>query len=490
MEMSAMHDRQSLARAFRQLLPDECVIFREEELIPYECDGLSAYRQVPLIVLIPYTTDQVEGILKYCNLHQVPVVARGSGTGLSGGALPHEQGVLLSLARLNQILEVDCDNMQARVQPGVRNLAVSEAVKVHGLYYAPDPSSQIACSIGGNVAENAGGVHCLKYGLTLHNVLQVAMITIDGEKVILGCGGYDAPGLDLLTLITGSEGMLGVVVEVLVKLLPIPERQQVVLAAFDDIETAGDAVAEIIAQGILPAGLEMMDNLSIRAAEDFVHAGYPTDAQAILLCEVDGTDDEVSEEILLVRKILLQSGATQVRTAVDEQERIKFWAGRKNAFPAVGRLSPDYYCMDGTIPRSQLGKVLKMIGEMSERYKLRCANVFHAGDGNLHPLILYDANNPGELEKAETFGGEILELCVAVGGTITGEHGVGMEKINQMCAQFPDEALQTFHAVKGVFDPHSLLNPGKAIPTLARCAEFGAMHVHAGKLRFPELERF
>ncbi|MEL0586760.1 MAG: FAD-linked oxidase C-terminal domain-containing protein [Candidatus Thiodiazotropha sp. (ex. Lucinoma kazani)] len=485
-----MHDRQSLARAFRNLLPDECVIFHEEELIPYECDGLSAYRQVPLIVLIPYTTDQVEGILKYCNLHQVPVVARGSGTGLSGGALPHEQGVLLSLARLNQILEVDCYNMQARVQPGVRNLAVSEAVKVHGLYYAPDPSSQIACSIGGNVAENAGGVHCLKYGLTLHNVLQVTMITIDGEKVILGCGGYDAPGLDLLTLITGSEGMLGVVVEVLVKLLPIPERQQVVLAAFDDIETAGDAVAEIIAQGILPAGLEMMDNLSIRASEDFVHAGYPTDAQAILLCEVDGTDDEVSEEILQVREILLQAGATQVRTAVDEQERTRFWAGRKNAFPAVGRLSPDYYCMDGTIPRSQLGKVLKMIGEMSERYKLRCANVFHAGDGNLHPLILYDANNTGELEKAETFGGEILELCVAVGGTITGEHGVGMEKINQMCAQFPDEELQTFHDVKGVFDPHSLLNPGKAIPTLARCAEFGAMHVHAGKLRFPELERF
>ncbi|MCU7921847.1 MAG: FAD-binding protein [Candidatus Thiodiazotropha sp. (ex Dulcina madagascariensis)] len=485
-----MHDRQTLARAFQQLLPSDCVIFREEELIPYECDGLSAYRRVPLIVLLPYTADQVEAILKFCHRKQIPVVARGAGTGLSGGALPHQQGVLLSLARLNKILEINAENMQARVQPGVRNLAVSEAARPHGLYYAPDPSSQIACSIGGNVAENAGGVHCLKYGLTLHNVLQLTLITIDGEKITLGTGGLDAPGLDLLTLITGSEGMLGVVVEVRVKLLPIPTCQQVVLAAFDDVETAANAVAEIIAHGILPAGLEMMDNLSIRASEDFVHAGYPTDAEAILLCEVDGVDDEVAEEIGRVRQILLKSGAAQVRTAADEQERIRFWAGRKNAFPAVGRLSPDYYCMDGTIPRSQLGKVLKHIGEMSDRYGLRCANVFHAGDGNLHPLILYDANIPGELEQAERFGGEILELCVAVGGTITGEHGVGVEKINQMCAQFTDQELETFHAVKAVFDPHNLLNPGKAIPTLNRCAEFGAMHVHAGKLRFPELERF
>jgi glycolate oxidase len=485
-----MHDRPTLAREFRRMLPEECVIYREEELIPYECDGLSAYRKVPLIVLLPYTAEQVEAILRHCHQRGVPVVARGSGTGLSGGALPHEQGVLLSLARLNRILGIDSENMQARVQPGVRNLAVSEAAKPHGLYYAPDPSSQIACSIGGNVAENAGGVHCLKYGLTLHNVLEVTLITIDGERLTLGTGGLDAPGLDLLTLITGSEGMLGVVVEVLVKLLPIPQRQQVVLAAFDDIETAGNAVAEIIAKGILPAGLEMMDNLSIRAAEDFVHAGYPTDAAAILLCEVDGEEAEVSEEIARVGEILQQSGATEVRMARDEQERIRFWAGRKNAFPAVGRISPDYYCMDGTIPRRQLGRVLKMIGEMSRRYGLRCANVFHAGDGNLHPLILYDANNPGELERAEAFGGEILELCVAVGGTITGEHGVGMEKIDQMCAQFRDEELETFHAVKSVFDPHTLLNPGKAIPTLNRCAEFGAMHVHAGKLRFPELERF
>ena len=484
------HNRQSLAAAFQEMLPSDCVIFREEELVPFECDGLSAYRKVPLIVLLPCTEEQITSYLIFCHREKIPVVARGAGTGLSGGALPHEQGVLLSLARLNRIVEVDPVNRLARVQPGVRNLAVSDAAKPYGLYYAPDPSSQIACSIGGNVAENAGGVHCLKYGLTLHNVLQVTLITMDGERLTLGTTGLDGPGLDLLTLITGSEGMLGVVIEVVVKLLPAPERQQVTLAAFDDIETAGNAVADIIAKGILPAGLEMMDNLSLRASEDFVHAGYPTDAAAILLCEVDGVDEEVSEEIMRVREILLNAGATEVRTAKDEQERTRFWAGRKNAFPAVGRLAPDYYCMDGTIPRNQLGKVLKMIGEMSERYGLRCANVFHAGDGNLHPLILYDANNPGELEKAEEFGGEILELCVAVGGTITGEHGVGLEKINQMCAQFPDPELEIFHAVKAVFDPQGLLNPGKAIPTLARCAEFGAMHVHAGKLRFPELERF
>ncbi|MET0052872.1 MAG: FAD-linked oxidase C-terminal domain-containing protein [Candidatus Thiodiazotropha sp.] len=483
-------DRQTLARAFQQMLPEDCVIYREEELIPFECDGLSAYRRVPLIVLLPTDEQQVATILRYCLEREIPLVARGAGTGLSGGALPHEQGVLLSLARLNRILEINPNDRIARVQPGVRNLAVSEAAKPHGLYYAPDPSSQIACSIGGNVAENAGGVHCLKYGLTLHNVLQVTLITISGERLTLGTRALDGPGLDLLTLITGSEGMLGVVVEVVVKLLPIPERQQVVLAAFDDIETAGDAVAAIIAQGILPAGLEMMDSLSIQAAEDFVHAGYPIDAAAILLCEVDGANEEVSDEIMRVRRILMASGATRVMTARDDQERMRFWAGRKNAFPAVGRLAPDYYCMDGTIPRNQLGKVLKRIGEMSQRYGLHCANVFHAGDGNLHPLILYDANQPGELEKAEHFGAEILELCVAVGGTITGEHGVGLEKIDQMCTQFQEDELEIFHAVKAVFDPLGLLNPGKAIPTLARCAEYGAMHVHAGKLRFPELERF
>jgi glycolate oxidase len=488
--LQRQRQRQRLANTFLELLPEDAVIYREEELIPYECDGLSAYRHLPLIVLLPYDADQVETILKVCHREQVPVVARGTGTGLSGGALPHEDGVLLSLARLNRIIEIDTENLQARVQPGVRNLAISDAAKPYGLYYAPDPSSQIACSIGGNVAENAGGVHCLKYGLTVHNVLEITFITIDGERLTIGGASLDSPGFELMALFTGSEGMLGVVVEVLVKLLPIPERQQVALAAFEDVETAGKAVAEIIARGILPAGLEMMDNLSIRASEDFVHAGYPVEAAAILLCEVDGSSAEVSEEILKVRRILLESGATEVRTASDDQERLRFWAGRKNAFPAVGRISPDYYCMDGTIPRKQLAMVLSKIGEMSQRYGLRCANVFHAGDGNLHPLILYDANIPGELEKAEAFGGEILELCVAAGGTITGEHGVGLEKINQMCAQFPDEELEVFHAVKAVFDPHNLLNPGKAIPTLARCAEFGAMHVHAGQLRFPELERF
>jgi len=482
--------RAALAAALLRLLPADAVLFREEELIPYECDGLSAYRHVPLLVLLPHTTEQVQAILRYCHAERIPVVARGAGTGLSGGALPHEEGVLLSLARLNRILEVDPDNMQARVQPGVRNLAISEAAKPHGLYYAPDPSSQIACSIGGNVAENAGGVHCLKYGLTVHNLLEVKLLTMDGELITLGGAGLDGPGLDMLALITGSEGMLGLVVEARIKLLPIPERRQVALAAFDDVETAGNAVARIIAMGILPAGLEMMDNLALRAAEEFAHAGYPTDAAAILLCEVDGGSAEVSEQILQVRKILLEAGAREVRTAADEAERLRFWAGRKNAFPAVGRISPDYYCMDGTIPRHQLARVLREIDGMSRRHGLRCANVFHAGDGNLHPLILYDANQPGELERAERFGGEILELCVAVGGTITGEHGVGLEKIDQMCAQFPDPELSLFHAVKAVFDPLGLLNPGKAIPTLARCAEFGAMHVHAGQTRFPELERF
>jgi len=491
----ASHDpraarRGELAQRFASILPPASVLHKPEELIPYECDGLSAYRRVPLLVLLPDTVAQVQAVLRLCRDLDVPVVARGAGTGLSGGALPHEDGVLLSLARFNRILEIDPDNGWARVQPGVRNLAISEAARPYGLYYAPDPSSQIACSIGGNVAENAGGVHCLKYGLTVHNLLEVTVVTIDGELVKLGGSGFDGPGYDLLALLTGSEGMLGVVVEALVKLLPIPERAQVVLAAYSSIEAAGKAVADIIAEGILPAGLEMMDNPAIRAAEDFVHAGYPTEASAILLCEVDGTNEEVSEEVMRVRSLLLESGASEVRTARDEGERQRFWAGRKSAFPAVGRLSPDYYCMDGTIPRKHLARVLGAIAEMSEEVGLRVANVFHAGDGNLHPLILYDANRPGELERAEELGGRILELCVAVGGTITGEHGVGLEKINQMCVQFPSAELETFHAVKAAFDPGGLLNPGKAIPTLARCAEFGAMHVHHGELPFPELERF
>jgi len=482
--------RAALARRFRAFVDDAHILTSAEELRPYECDGLSAYRHVPLIVVLPGTAAEVQSVLRVCHELKVPVVARGAGTGLSGGALPHERGVLLSLARFNQILDLDVANCRARVQPGVRNLAISEAAKPHGLYYAPDPSSQIACSIGGNVAENAGGVHCLKYGLTVNNILMIKMVTIEGELVTIGGGGLDGPGFDLLALMTGSEGMLGVVVEVMVKLLPIPERAQVVLAAFDDVVRAGKAVADVIAAGILPAGLEMMDNPAIRAAEDYVHAGYPTDAAAILLCEVDGSNAEVSEDISRVRSLLLASGAIEVRTATDDLERARFWAGRKAAFPAVGRISPDYYCMDGTIPRRQLPHVLEQIGRLSDEYGLKVANVFHAGDGNLHPLILYDANIPGELEKTEEFGGRILELCVAAGGTITGEHGVGMEKINQMCVQFPPEELTVFHTLKQVFDPDGLLNPGKAIPTLARCAEFGAMHVHHGNLKFPHLERF
>ena len=482
--------REQLATQLREVVAGHHVLSATEELKPYECDGLAAYQVVPLLVVLPGSVEEVQAVLKVCHAERVAVVARGAGTGLSGGALPHEDGVLLSLARLNEIISIDADNCCARVQPGVRNLAISEAAKPHGLYYAPDPSSQIACSIGGNVAENAGGVHCLKYGLTVNNLLAVEMITIDGERVTFGGGGLDGPGYDLLALITGSEGMLGVVVEVTVKLLPIPQRAQVALAAFDQVETAGRAVADIIAAGILPAGLEMMDNPSIRASEDFVHAGYPIDAAAILLCEVDGGNEEVSEDIARVRQRLLDSGATEVRTADNDAQRARFWAGRKAAFPAVGRISPDYYCMDGTIPRKHLPRVLAEIARFSEESGLRVANVFHAGDGNLHPLILYDANNPGELELAEQVGGRILELCVEVGGTITGEHGVGLEKINQMCAQFPPEELQLFHDVKAVFDPHGLLNPGKAVPTLNRCAEFGAMHVHAGDLRFPHLERF
>ena len=472
------------------IVSSDSVLFEKEDLKPYECDGLSAYRAIPLVVVLPETIEQVQKVLGLCHHYSVPVVARGAGTGLSGGALPHEQGVLLSLAKFKSIIEINPERRIARVQPGVRNLAISEAADHFGLYYAPDPSSQIACTIGGNVAENSGGVHCLKYGLTVHNIQQIKIITIEGEILTIGGSGLDSAGYDLLALMTGSEGMLGVIVEVTVKLLPKPERAQVLLAAFDDVVKAGEAVGNIIAAGIIPAGLEMMDRLAISAAEDFVHAGYPLDAEAILLCELDGTNEEVSEHVLKVRDVFKNSGATEVRTAKDENERLTFWKGRKAAFPAVGRLSPDYYCMDGTIPRKQLPKVLESIATLSKEYELPVANVFHAGDGNLHPLILYDANNPGELERTEEFGGKILELCVAVGGTITGEHGVGMEKINQMCVQFDRLELSQFHAVKAAFDPDGLLNPGKAVPTLHRCAEFGAMHVHKGELPFPELERF
>lgn len=483
-------DKQGLINALIGALPDLDLLYRSEDLKPYECDGLSAYRTTPLLVALPRHLDEVQTILRICHQRHVPVVPRGAGTGLSGGALPLAQGVLLVLARFNQILHIDPQARVARVQPGVRNLAISQAAAPFGLYYAPDPSSQIACSIGGNVAENAGGVHCLKYGLTVHNLVKLEVLTVAGEPLTLGSDALDGPGFDLLALFTGSEGMLGVVTEVTVRLLPRPQVAKVLLAAFDSVENAGRAVADIIAAGIIPGGLEMMDNLAIRAAEDFIHAGYPVAAEAILLCELDGVEADVHEDCERVRKVLEAAGATEVRQALDEAERVRFWAGRKNAFPAVGRISPDYYCMDGTIPRRELPGVLKGIAALSAEYGLRVANVFHAGDGNMHPLILFDANQAGELERAEALGGRILEMCVAVGGSITGEHGVGREKINQMCAQFNADELTVFHAIKAAFDPSGLLNPGKNIPTLHRCAEFGAMHVHHGQLPFPDLERF
>ena len=479
-----------LVQALLALLPADSVLYADEDMYPYECDGLSAYRQLPWVTVLPHTVAQVQAIMRLCYQHHLPVVARGAGTGLSGGALPHPHGVLLSLAKLKSILSVDVLGRTARVQPGVRNLAISQAVAMHGLYYAPDPSSQIACTIGGNVAENSGGVHCLKYGLTVHNVLQIKLVTVEGDLLVVGSEALDMAGYDLLALLTGSEGMLGVIVEVTVRLLAIPEQAQVVLAAFDDVEKAAAAVAEIIAAGIIPAGLEMMDKVAINAAEDYAHAGYPRDAEAILLCELDGVREDVADQIARVQIILAEVGATEIRLAADEQARALLWKGRKSAFPAVGRLSPDYYCMDGTIPRRHLPAVLRGINALSRQYGLAVANVFHAGDGNLHPLILYDANNVGELERVEAFGGKILQLCVEVGGSITGEHGVGIEKINQMCVQFSSAELTQFHAIKHAFDPEGLLNPGKAVPTLHRCAEFGAMHIHHGQTPFPDLERF
>ena len=482
--------QQRVAQALRAFLPEAAVLYAPEDVKPYECDGLSAYRQVPMVVALPATEEEVARVIRVCGEFDVPVVARGAGTGLSGGALPLGNGVLLSLAKLMRILDIDPLARTARVQPGVRNLAISEAAAPHGLYYAPDPSSQIACTIGGNVAENSGGVHCLKYGLTVHNVLQVRMVTMDGEVVTIGSLAPDTQGYDLLALLTGSEGLLGVITEITVKLLPRPQCAQVVMAAFDTVEAAGSAVANVIAAGIIPAGLEMMDQPATVAVEHFVHAGYPTDVAGILLCESDGTPEEVADEIARVREVMEQSGATLIRISQNDAERLRFWAGRKAAFPAVGRISPDYYCMDGTIPRKRLPEVLRRIAELEREYGLRCANVFHAGDGNLHPLILFDANQPDELQRAEAFGGAILELCIAVGGTITGEHGVGVEKIGHMCVQFRAAELEAFHRVKHAFDERGLLNPGKAVPTLARCAEFGRMHVHAGQEKFPELPRF
>jgi glycolate oxidase len=482
--------KRQVVAALLAALPAHGVLHEEEDTRPYECDGLSAYRQLPMVVALPENEAQVIAVLNICRELDVPIVPRGAGTGLSGGAMPMAQGVVLSTARLNRILRLDPLARLAVVQPGVRNLAISEAAAAHKLYYAPDPSSQIACSIGGNVAENSGGVHCLKYGLTVHNVMRVRMVTMEGEVMELGNEALDAPGLDLLALFIGSEGMLGVVTEVTVKLVPKPQMARVILASFDNVVTGGDAVASVIAAGIIPAGLEMMDKTSSRMVEPFVKAGYDTEAEAILLCESDGTPQEVEEEIAHMTQVLQASGATAIMVSNSEAERLKFWSGRKNAFPAAGRISPDYYCMDGTIPRKQLGRVLSGITQMEVKYGLRCANVFHAGDGNLHPLILFDANQPDELHRAELFGAEILELCVEVGGTITGEHGVGMEKINSMCVQFSDAERELFLAVKRAFDPPFLLNPDKGIPSLHRCAEYGKMHVKAGRLAFPDLPRF
>ena len=480
----------ALVAALRAALPAHCVLAGVEQTRPYECDGLSAFRQLPVAVCLPETEQQVQQALRICREHDVPVVARGSGTSLSGGAMPHASGVVLSLARLNRILSVDPLARTARVQPGVRNLAISEAAAPHGLYYAPDPSSQIACSIGGNIAENSGGVHCLKYGLTVHNVLRVRGLTIDGEIIELGSAALDGPGLDLLALSIGSEGMLMVVTEALVKLVPKPQLARVVMASFDDVAKAGDAVAAIIGAGIIPAGLEMMDRKASAAVEPFVKAGYDLSAEAILLAESDGSPEEVEEEIERMMTVLRDAGATALVVSRSEAERLRFWSGRKNAFPAAGRISPDYYCMDGTIPRKNLGRMLVAISEMEQTYQLRCMNVFHAGDGNLHPLILFDANQPGEWERADRFGADILELCVELGGTVTGEHGVGIEKINSMCVQFSPAEREAFFALKRAFDPPGLLNPGKGIPTLARCAEYGKMHVHGGRVAFPDIERF
>ena len=450
---------------------------------------MTTKKVLPRYVALPDSIDEVQATVKLCYEHNIPLVARGAGTGLSGGAMPHAEGVLLSLAKLNRILEIDLENLCARVEPGVTNLAISESVRSEGLYYAPDPSSQIACTIGGNVAENAGGVHCLKYGLTVHNVIKLKVVAPSGELYDVGSTGFDAAGFDLLALLHGSEGMLGIVVEVTVGLLAMPDDIVVILAGFDDVTQAGDTVGNIISAGMIPAGLEMMDKLAITAAEDFVHAGYPTDVEALLLCELDGSADEVEEQLSLLNKILEADGARHIQIARDPETRKKFWQGRKAAFPAVGRIAPDYYCMDGTIPRRELGVVLAKISELSKRFGLQVANVFHAGDGNLHPLILFDANEPGQLDDAEAFGAQILELCINKGGTITGEHGVGVEKLDQMCLQFSTAELSLFHGIKAAFDERGFLNPGKAIPTLNRCAEFGAMMVHRGSEKFPDLER-
>jgi len=469
----------------KRALPKNTVLSGSENTRPFECDGLSVYRQEPLAVVLPNNVAQIKKVLEICRKNNTPIVTRGAGTGLSGGATPLEDSVVLGLSKLTQIISIDEENKIAVVEPGVRNLAITEAVEEFGLYYAPDPSSQIACTIGGNVAENSGGVHCLKYGLTVQNVEAIKMLTIDGEELSLT---RQDEGIGLLALMNGSEGLLGVITEITVKLTPKPELARLVMAGFSSVRDCANTVAEIIKNGVIPSGLEMMDKFAIEASEAFAHPGYPLDAQALLLCELDGDIDSVNEDLNKVLSLL--SNATTTRVSENEDERLLFWKGRKAAFPSVGRLSPDYYCMDGTIPKRHLASVLEKISELSAHYKLRVANVFHAGDGNLHPLILYNAGRPGELEKTEAFGMDILKLCVEVGGSITGEHGVGIEKLDAMCHQYSSAELDVFHQIKNAFDPNSLLNPGKAVPTLHRCAELGNMHVHHGELPHPELERF
>ena len=485
-----MSQRPDISRIFSNCLPGANILATTEKLRPYECDAFTAYKSLPLAVLLPESRQQVIDIVKCCRSEKIPIVTRGAGTGLSGGAHPISNGILLNLSKLNEIYELNPTLRYARVGPGVRNLAISDAAAEYGLYYAPDPSSQIACTIGGNIAENSGGVHCLKYGLTVHNLLEVTIITSDAEVITVGSHCYDHPGYDLLALLTGSEGMLGIIVEAKVRLLPVPQNKEIILAAFNNIEDAGTAVSSIIASGVIPAGLEMMDNAVIKATENFCHPGYPIDADAILLCELDGYEQELQWQVDQIQQHCRRHNAESVTKARDAAEQELFWKGRKSAFPAIGQLAPDYLCMDGTIPRKHLAHVLSQISALSGQYKLPVANVFHAGDGNLHPLILYDANKENDLARAEQLGGKILELCVEVGGTITGEHGVGIEKLNQMCVQFEREELDQFERVKAAFDPYRLLNPDKVIPTLQRCAEFGAMHVHKGDLPFKDLPRF
>jgi len=487
---STLARRREIAAALRAIVPGEGVIDDGDGLRPYESDGLTAYRQPPLLVVLPETPAQVSAVLEWCHRHDVKVVARGAGTSLSGGALPLADAVLLGLSKLNRILDIDYDDRLVVAQPGVTNLAVTQAVEARGFYYAPDPSSQIACSIGGNVAENSGGVHCLKYGLTTNNLLGCEIVLISGEVIRIGGRQLDPPGLDLLGIIVGSEGLLGVVTEVTVRILPKPETARALLIGFASVDAAAQCVAETMAAGIIPAGMEMMDRPAIRAAEAFVNAGYPLNVEALLIVELDGPLVECDHLVEMVERIARNAGAISLRASVDESERIAFWAGRKAAFPAVGRLAPDYYCMDGTIPRRQLPYVLDQLNIFSRHYELPVANVFHAGDGNLHPLILYDANKRGELEKAEAFGEDILRLCVQVGGVLTGEHGVGVEKRDLMPEMFSEVDLNQQQRLKCAFDPKSLLNPGKVFPKLHRCAELGRMHVHRGHNSHPELPRF